>query len=153
MKDNYCTQWTAEGSVFGAISLWFFVSVRSISRTAERTCAKFTRKMCLALARTSLKVKVKGQRSRSPGTKNYIFGPSVACVQFMFGKTSLASSFCMKYLWNHWMYLHQIHTEDMFGHSFEWVSKSRFCKGHRDKKRIFRPFQQSACGLCLVKHL
>jgi len=48
------------------------------------------------LARNSLKVKVKGHRSRPPGTKNDIFRPfSATCVRFIFGKTSLASSFHM----------------------------------------------------------
>jgi len=50
----------------------------------------------LSLSQTSLKVKVKCHRSRSPLTedKNVIFSPfiSAACVRFMFGKTSLASS-------------------------------------------------------------
>jgi len=41
----------------------------------------------------SLKVKVKGNRLRSPGTKTAFFGLSAACVRFVFGKTSLASSF------------------------------------------------------------
>ena len=41
-----------------------------------------------SLARTSLKVKAKGQRSRSPGTKKRHFS---AGVRFMFGETSLAS--------------------------------------------------------------
>jgi len=46
-----------------------------------------------SLVRTSLKVKAKGQRSRSPGTK-MAFRPfgRAACVRFMFGKTSIASS-------------------------------------------------------------
>ena len=34
-----------------------------------------------------------GQRSRSPGIKRHFSALSVACMQFMFGKTSLASSF------------------------------------------------------------
>jgi len=48
------------------------------------------------LARTSLNVKIKGQRSRSPGTNNGIFGAfgglRAAYVK-MFSKTSLASSY------------------------------------------------------------
>jgi len=44
------------------------------------------------LARTSLNVKVKGQGHE--GQKNNIFPAlSAACLRFMFGKTSLASSF------------------------------------------------------------
>ena len=46
-------------------------------------------KTCLVPRSTSLKVKDKGQRSRSPGTKTAV---SAACERFMFGKTSLASS-------------------------------------------------------------
>jgi len=46
-----------------------------------------------SLARKGGNVKVKGQRSRSPGTKTGILALSATCVRFMFGKTSLASSF------------------------------------------------------------
>jgi len=52
-----------------------------------------------SLAQTSLNVKVKGQRSRSPGTKSDIFGPIGglrAVLQFMFDKASLVSSFFSK---------------------------------------------------------
>jgi len=35
----YHTQWTAEGSVFGAVSLWLFVCLWNISVTAGRICA------------------------------------------------------------------------------------------------------------------
>jgi len=49
------------------------------------------RRVC-SLAGMSLRVKVKGQRSRSPRTKTVFSALSVACVQFMFGKISLASS-------------------------------------------------------------
>ena len=45
------------------------------------------------LARRSLKVKVKGQISKSPGTKTAFFGPFGGLRAVMFGKTSLASSF------------------------------------------------------------
>ena len=87
----YHTQWTAEGSVFGAVSLWFFVCVWNISGTAERICAIFTRKTCLvwSVACTSLKVKGQGHQ----GQKRHFSAVKAACVQFMFGKTSLASSF------------------------------------------------------------
>ena len=43
-----------------------------------------------SLARTSLKVKVK---VRSPGSNTVFSALSAACVRFVFGKTSLASSF------------------------------------------------------------
>ena len=36
-----------EGSVFGAVSLWFFGCVWNVLETAEQICAKFTRKTCL----------------------------------------------------------------------------------------------------------
>ena len=71
--------------------LWVFVCVWYISRAAERTCAKFTGKMCLVPR--SDKFECQGQRSRSPGTKRHFSTLSAACVRFMFGKTFLASSF------------------------------------------------------------
>jgi len=47
----------------------------------------------------------------------------------------------MKYLWNRWMDLHQIHTEDVFGSSFRWVWMSRSkVKVNTDKNGIFDPF-------------
>jgi len=47
----------------------FFVCVWNISGTAEH------RRRVWSLARMSLKVKIKGQRSRSPGTKTAFFDP------------------------------------------------------------------------------
>ena len=44
--------------------------IRQRIGTAERICAKFTRKTVWSFARMSLNAKVKGQKSRSPGTKN-----------------------------------------------------------------------------------
>jgi len=38
----------------------------------------------LSIARKSVNVKVKGQRSRSPGTKMAFSSLSAACVRFMF---------------------------------------------------------------------
>jgi len=67
----YHTQWTAVGSGFGAISLWFFVCVWNISGTDEWICARFTRKTCLVPHSDE----VKGRRSRSPGTKTAFFSP------------------------------------------------------------------------------
>ena len=46
-----------------------------------------------SLTQTSLKVKVKGHRSRSSRRKHHFSALSAACVQFMFGKISEASSF------------------------------------------------------------
>jgi len=57
--------------LFLALSVTF--CERNVSGTAERICAKFTGKVCLSLARTSLNVKVKSQGYR--GQKNGIFGP------------------------------------------------------------------------------
>jgi len=60
-----------------------------MSGTAERICAKLIRNTCLVPRLRSLKGKVKVTEA-----KNGIFGPfGTACVQFMFGETSLASSF------------------------------------------------------------
>jgi len=42
--------------------------------TAERICAKFTRKTCLVLR--SYEFECQGQRSRSPGTKNALCTPN-----------------------------------------------------------------------------
>ena len=68
------------------------VCASNISGTAERICAKFTRKTCLVPRSYDFKVTVKGQMSRSPGTKRHFSALSAACVRFVFGKTSLASS-------------------------------------------------------------
>jgi len=47
----------------------------------------------LEFARTSLKVKVKGQGHHSPGTKTAFSALSAACVRFTFGKTYLVIAF------------------------------------------------------------
>ena len=78
--------------MFLALPVTFLVCVWNISRTAERICAKFTRKTCLSFARMSLKVKVKGQGHQ--GQKRHFSALSAACMRFMFDKTSLASSYC-----------------------------------------------------------
>ena len=87
-------QRTAEGSVFGTVRL-FFVCAWNISGTDERIRAKFTRKMCLVPCLDELEDQ--GQRSRSMAEvtmdkKRHFSALSAACVWFMFGKTSLASS-------------------------------------------------------------
>jgi len=66
-------QWTVENSVFGAVSLWFFLCVWNISRTAEWICTKFTQKTCLVTRQDEFEGQ--GHRSRSPGTKAMCFGP------------------------------------------------------------------------------
>ena len=66
----------------------------NISETAERICAKFTRKTCLVPR--SDEFEGQGQRSKANVTRDkklHISALSAACVQFMFGKISLACSF------------------------------------------------------------
>jgi len=55
-----------------SVTFVFFVCESNTLEMAEWICAKFTGKTghVWSLARTSVNVKVKGQRSRSPGTKN-----------------------------------------------------------------------------------
>jgi len=43
--------------------------------------------------KVKVNINVKGQRPRSPETKTAFLALSAACVWFMFGKTSLASSY------------------------------------------------------------
>jgi len=82
-----------EGSLFDAVSLCGFLFVYEISRKRlNRWFAPNSQgRRVWSLALTSLKVKVKGQRARSPGTKNGLFGP-FGGLRFMFGKTCLASN-------------------------------------------------------------
>jgi len=69
----------------------FFMFVYEISPgTAEQICAKFTRKMCLVPRLDEFESQ--GQRSRSPRTNTAFLALSAVRMQFMFGKTSLASS-------------------------------------------------------------
>jgi len=80
----YHTQWTVEGSVFGAISLCFFC-----------LCMKYLGNRWTDLRQIHME-DVFGPslgrvwRSRSPGTKRHF--SALSCVQFMFGETSLVSS-------------------------------------------------------------
>ena len=89
---SYRMQWTEEGSVFATVSLWFFVCVWNISWTAEWTCTKFTWKSCLVPHLDMFEGQ--GQRSRLPGQKQHFLALLAACMWFVFGKTSLASSIC-----------------------------------------------------------
>jgi len=67
--------------------------VYEISREPLNGSAPYSQgRRAWSLARMNVKVKVGGQMSRSPGTRNDILALSTACVRFMFGKTSLASS-------------------------------------------------------------
>jgi len=75
-----------EGSVFGAISLLFFVyeiSVEVLNRFAPNSHGR----RVWSLAHMSLKVKI--TRDNKTASSPLL----VACVPFMFGKTYLASSF------------------------------------------------------------
>ena len=56
-----------------------------------------------SLAQTSLKVKVKGQGHH--GQKRHFSSLSVVCVQFMFGKTSLASSYYYYCYYDYYYYI------------------------------------------------
>ena len=74
--------------LFLALSVTF--CVRNVSGTAERICAKFTGKICLSLARTSLNVKVKSQGYR--GQKTAFSALSMAYMRFMFGRNFVLST-------------------------------------------------------------
>ena len=75
--------------VFGAVSL-LFLFVYEISRESLNGFAPNSHgRRAWSLARMSLKAKVKGQGHQ--GQKAFL-ALSGACVRFMFGKTSLASS-------------------------------------------------------------
>jgi len=78
---------------------------------------------------------------------------AVNCVRFCFWHCLWLFCLCMKYLWNRWTDLRQIHMKDVFGPSLggPWGSRSKV-KVTRDKTE-FWSFRRSACGLCLVKHL
>jgi len=85
LMDIYRTEWTSEGSVFGAVSLCF--CVWNIPGIAEHNCSKFT-------WRTSLVPRLdefEGQGHQ--GQKTTFLVLLAACVRFMFGKTPFASSF------------------------------------------------------------
>ena len=87
----YRIQWTAEGSVFFTLSVTFLF-VHEISPEPLNGFAPNSQgRRIWLLARTSLNVKVKGQGHQ--GQKRRFSAPSSACVRFMFGKTSVASSF------------------------------------------------------------
>ena len=82
-----------------SVCVFFFVYFGNlcILGTAERICTKFTWKTCLVPPLDEFE----GQRSRSQGQKTAFFCPLAACVQFVFGRTPVASSilnFLMKIL-------------------------------------------------------
>jgi len=72
-----------EGSVFGAVSLWFLCMKYIGNRWTDLRQIHMEEVFNWSLARTSLKVKVKGQGHQWKNT---------ACLQFVFGKTSLGRS-------------------------------------------------------------
>ena len=78
--------------LFLAPSVCGFLFVHEISRKPMNGFAPNSHgRRIWSLARKSLKVKVKDQKSRSPGTVNGTFR---SFRRFMFGKISLASSLC-----------------------------------------------------------
>jgi len=91
----------------------FFVCVWNTPGTTEWICTKFTLRHIWSLTRTSLKVKVKGQGHQ---------GLLVACVWFMFAKTSLASSVVC--VWN------ILGTAEWICTKFTWKT----CLVHRSKQ-------------------
>ena len=93
-------QWTAEGSVFGAVCD-FYLFVYEISREPLNEFAPNSQgRHAWSLARTSLMLrsKIKGQGHQ--GQKTVFSALLAACVRFMFDKTPLALVFClcMKYV-------------------------------------------------------
>jgi len=78
---------------FGAVSLCVFLFAYEISREPLNGLAPNSHgRRAWSLARASLKVKVKGKGQGHQGQKRHFSTLSAACVRFMFGKTSSASS-------------------------------------------------------------
>ena len=76
----YRTQSTAEGSVFGADTLWLLCLCRGLWTSLYREplngfAQNSHGRRVWSLSRKSLNVKVGGQRSRSPGTKTAFISP------------------------------------------------------------------------------
>jgi len=100
VKDNYCTQWTTEGYVFGAVSL--FLVVYEISLEPLNGFAPNShRRRVWSLARMSLKVRSKVKGLGHHKQKNGILRPFRRPACGLFGKTSLASSLVQKLLTGH----------------------------------------------------
>jgi len=82
---------------FGAVSLCgFFVLHKTSPEPLNGFAPKSHGRRVWSLARKCLKVKVKGQGHQ--GQKTAFLALSAACVRFMFGKTSLASSLWSPYV-------------------------------------------------------
>jgi len=77
---------------FWALSLTFLFAYETSREPLNGFAPNSHGRRNWSIARMSLHVKVKGQRSRSPETKRHFSALSVACVRFTFGKTSLAGS-------------------------------------------------------------
>jgi len=86
--------WRRQSVVFGCVG--YEISRKTLNGFAPNSHGR----RVWSLAHSSLKVKVKGQRSSLPGTKG-IFRPFRQPACGLFGKTSLASSFkcCMPRAW------------------------------------------------------
>jgi len=69
---------------FGAVSLFLLFVYEMYREPLNGFVPNSHRRRAWSIARTSLKVKVKGQSHQ--GQNNGIFGPSAACVRFMFVK-------------------------------------------------------------------
>jgi len=80
-----------------------------------------------------------GLRTFSP--VSYLLPHTVNGVRFCFSAAVCLYYFCMKYLWNRWTDLRQIHREDVFGPSLGrvWMSRSNV-KVTRDKKRAVHSY-------------
>ena len=76
---------TARSELWKAVGFY----VGNGSGTAEQFAPNSHRSRVWSLARTSLKVRIKGHQ----GQKRHFPALLAACMRFMFGKTSLASSF------------------------------------------------------------
>jgi len=95
----YHTQWTAF-----LVPCVTFVCVYEISRESLNGFAPNSQEYVFgpSLGRVwRSRSKVKDQRSRSPGAKRHLSDLSAACVRFMYGKTSLASSYSSFYWATH----------------------------------------------------
>jgi len=70
-----CTQWTAEGSVFGVVSLWFFVCVWNVSGTAEQFVPNSHGRRVFSLLRRVRRSRSKVKCQGHQGQKTAFFGP------------------------------------------------------------------------------
>jgi len=88
----HAVEWTAEGSVFSAVTQWVFSLITKylgIREPLNRFAPNSHGRRVLSLARMSLKVKVKGHQRQ----KTAFSALSAACVRFMFGKNIFSLQF------------------------------------------------------------